>query len=256
MTPNGFASSVIQAAVCIAAVAALRIAVIWLGPKIGAILLGAPIIMVPLLAMQAWQGPSVTQNQTIGSIASMMATTASLWLLRLPLNFSPRTSVAIVSIAWLAIIVISNLTGLASSVMAIFIIANGLFILTTQRNHRPTVAVASGKITHGAMATGIFIVGFFLLTRIVPDFVRGVLVGFPLGILATLYFVRRILPIDAFRDFVMYTHGAILANSMFVLVVHLMIAYVPIASALAVSLLVSLMMSFIVSHVWRAPRRV
>ena len=138
--------------------------------------------------------------------------------------------------------------------MTTLIVANALFVLIRYRNHRSTVTPASGKITDGAMATGIFVVGFFLLTRLVPDFVRGVLVGFPLGILATLYFVRRILPIDAFRDFVMYTHGAILANSMFVLVLHLTIQHVPIASALAVSLLVSLMTSFIVGHIWRAPK--
>jgi hypothetical protein len=253
MTPDSFASAFFQAALCFLSIAAMRVAVVHLGARMGAILLGTPMVIFPMLVIQAWQGPAVTAGQTAGSIASMTAVACALWVLRLPLTSTALSTLLTMASAWLAIISAMYATDLPAEIMTTFVIANALFIFTRYRNHRPTVVQASGKLCDGALPMAIFLVTFFMITRMVPDFVRGVLVSFPLGLLATLWFVRRFLTLEGFRNFVIYTHGAITAGAIFVIGVHYTLVHMSIVLSLAISLVASIATSILVGRIWRAP---
>jgi hypothetical protein len=91
-----------------------------------------------------------------------------------------------------------------------------------------------------------------MITRLVPDFVRGVLVSFPISLLATLWFVRRVLTLEGFTNFIIYTHGAITATAIFVIGVHFTNIHISIASSLAISLVASIATSILVGRIWRA----
>src|SRR5262245_23939597 len=78
MAPDTFASSIYQVALCLSAIAVLRLCIVYLGARLGAILLGTPLIIFPLVAIQAWHGPEITADQTVGSIASMTAVSCAL----------------------------------------------------------------------------------------------------------------------------------------------------------------------------------
>jgi hypothetical protein len=75
---------------------------------------------------------------------------------------------------------------------------------------------------------------------------------FPIVMLATIYFVRATLDDKGFRSFVVYSHCAIVATAMFVIVLYFSLAHVSIAPALAIGLLFSMATSFAISRVWRA----
>jgi hypothetical protein len=250
---NGVAGSLFHALLCLLAVAALRLAVVQLGPRTGAILMGTPMLMLPLLAVQAWQGPPITQTQTAGSIASMVAVNAALWLYRLPVAFGVASGLLAIASGWLVAVTLLYLARLPDWVMACLLVVNGLFVLVRHRDHRAAVVATKGRLLDGAAITAAFLILFFLVTRLVPDFVRGVLVSFPLGVFATTYFVRRILPLAAFRDFIVYTQGAILAGGIFVLFVHFSLAHLPIVVVLGASLAVSFATTLVVGRIWRAP---
>ena len=251
---DGVVPPVFQALLCLASIAAIRVAIIQLGPSVGAILMGTPMIMFPLLAIQAWQGPPVTQAQTIGSIASMTALNGALWLYRLPIRFTPGTALLAFALGWLAVVMLVYLAEPPDWLMAGFLLLNGLSVLIGQRHHRAAAVATKGRITDGAIVTAAFLIFFFLVTRLIPDFLRELLVAFPVGVFATIYFVRRVLPLDAFRDFIVYTQGSVTAGAMFVLSVHYSLVHMPIALALATSLAASLGTTFIVGRIWRALR--
>jgi hypothetical protein len=251
MTLDSFAGSICQAALCFSSIAVLRLGIIYLGARIGAILIGTPIIMFPLLAIQAWHGPAVTPGQTAGSVASMTAVACALWVLRLPLKFTPLSILLTMASAWLAIISAIHATVLPVQIMTAMVIANALFIFIRYRNHQPPVAQTNGKLTDGAVPITIFLIVFFMITRLVPDFVRGVLVSFPIGLLATLWFVRRLLTLEGFENFVIYTHGAITAGAIFVIGVHFSIIHMSVASSLAISLVASIATSALAGLIWR-----
>jgi hypothetical protein len=249
---DGMVGSVFQALLCLASIAAIRVAIIQMGPRIGAILMGTPMIMFPLLAMQAWQGPPVTRVQTIGSIAAMTALSGALWLYRMPLGFTPVTALLTFSLGWLAGVLLVYLAALPDWAMAGLLVLNGLFVLISYRNHGAAGAAIKARISDGAVVTTAFLIFFFLITRLIPDLLRGLLVAFPVGVLATIFFVRRILPMQGFRDFILDTQGAVTAATTFVLSVHYLLAHMPIALALAISLTASLGTTFIVGRIWRA----
>jgi uncharacterized membrane protein (GlpM family) len=251
---SGVTGSLVQALLCLLTIVAFRVVIVQLGPRIGAILMGTPMLMFPLLAIQAWQGPPVTQAQTIGSVASIVALNGGLWLYRLPVAFGPASGLLAVALSWLVLVAFLFLARVPDWAMASMLVLNGLFILIRHRDHRAVVVTSRGRLTDGAVITAAFLIFFFLVTRLVPDFLRGVLVGFPVGAFATIYFVRRILPLEAFRDFIVYTQGAILSAAMFLLFVHFLLAHLPIALSLAASLAVSLGTTIIVGRIWRAPR--
>jgi hypothetical protein len=107
-------------------------------------------------------------------------------------------------------------------------------------------------LTGGAVPIAVFLIAFFMITRLVPDFVRGVLVSFPIRLLATLWYVRRLLTLEGFTNFIIYTHGAITAGAIFVIGVHFTIIHISAASSLAISLVASIATSGLVGRIWRA----
>jgi hypothetical protein len=251
---NGIAESILQATLCLITIAAIRVAIVSLGSKIGAILLGTPTIIFPLLAIQAWQGPPVVQAQTLGTIASLTALNAALWMCRLPISPGPLPALLVLALSWLVGVIFIYAAGVPDWLMAGALIVNGVFVLIWYRGHRGTALASRGRVTDGAIVTAAFLIFFFLVTRLVPDFLRGVLVGFPVGALATVYFVRRVLPQEAFTAFIVYFQGSILSGVMFVVVVHYSLILTPIALALAISLSASLGTTIIIGRVWRSPK--
>jgi hypothetical protein len=251
---NGVAGALAPALLCLLAVAALRVAIVQLGPRIGAILMGTPMLMLPLLAVQAWQGPPITRTQTAGSIASMLAVNAALWFYRLPVAFGAGSGLLAIAAGWLVAVAVLDVARLPAWLTACILVMNGLFILIRHRDHRPAVVATRGRLTDGAVITAAFLIFFFLVTRLIPDFLRGVLVSFPLNLFATTYFVRRILPMEGFRDFIVYTQGSLLAGGMFVVLVHFSLTHMPIAVVLVASLAVSIATTAMVGRIWRAPK--
>jgi hypothetical protein len=252
MPPDTFARAIYQVALCLSAIAVLRLCIVHLGARMGAILLGTPLIIFPLVAIQAWQGPEITADQTAGSIASMTAVSCALSLLRLPLPFTPLSILLTMATAWLAIISTIYLTALQAGTMTAILIANALYVLIRYRHLPPTLLQSSGKFTDGAAPITIFLVTFFMITRLVPDFIRGVLVSFPVGLVATLLFVRRLLPPEAFANFVIYTHGAITAGAVFVITMHFAAFHMSIIWSLILSLIASVVTSILLGRSWRA----
>src|SRR5262245_25458063 len=181
MTPNSFAGAIFQALICFASIAVIRLAIAYLGARTGAILLGMPMVMFPMLVIQAWQGPPVTPAQTAGSIASMTAVTCALWILQLPLRFSPLFAVVAMALAWCTITLVFYLTALPAEIMTAMLVGNAAFVLIRYRKHRSSVIPTKGKWIDGALPVAIFLVAFFTMMRAVPDFARGVLVSFPIG---------------------------------------------------------------------------
>jgi uncharacterized membrane protein (GlpM family) len=253
MTAHGLLVPVFQATLCFAVVALLRLAIVYLGSRLGGILVGTPMLVFPLLAMQAWLGPPLNQDQTIGSVASITSVAFAFWSMWLPIGFSPLAALATMASAWFLVLSILYMTGVPAAAMAAGIMANAAFILIRYRDHQPAVAPSRGKLGEAAVPTAIFLCVFFLVTQIVPDFVRGVLVMFPIGLLVTLYFVRTTVSNEAFRNFVTYSHGAITATAAFVITVHFTIAHMPSALSLGLGLLVSIATSILISQIWRAP---
>ena len=252
MAPDTFASSIYQVALCLSAIAVLRLCIVYLGARLGAILLGTPLIIFPLVAIQAWNGPEITADQTVGSIASMTAVSCALWLLRLPLPFTPLSVLLTMATAWFAIISAIYLTALEAGTLTAILIANALYVLIRNRHLPPALLQGTGKFTDGAVPITIFLTTFFLITRLVPDFIRGVLVSFPVGLLATLLFVRRLLPLPAFTNFVIYTHGAITAGAVFVVTMHFTVVYMSLIWSLIISLIASVVTSILLGRSWPA----
>ncbi len=251
MTSQSILISLVQAALCFAIVILLRVAVVYLGARLGGILTGTPMLVFPLLVMQAWLGPLPDQNQMLGSITSITSITLGLWSMKLPFNFTAWSAVLTMAAVWSAILTTLYLTKVPAAVMATAILANATFILTRYANHRPTVRARRAKLTEGAIPTVIFLLTFFLTKEVVPDFVRGVLAMFPVALLATLFFVRRTTDLDGFRHFVTYTHGAVTATAIFVIAMYFTIVQMSVPLSLAVSLLISICASVVVSRIWK-----
>ena len=157
-------------------------------------------------------GPPVTAGQTIGSVTSITAVTFGLWSLKVPFNFNPLSALLAMTTAWAAIVYFFlYLTGTPAVVMSFAIAANAAFIFVRHRNFRPALEKTHGKPeSHAAIPTIIFLLVFFFTAQIAPEFVRGVLVMFPIGLLATIYYVSRATSRGGFQNFIVYTHGGIL----------------------------------------------
>ena len=106
-----------------------RIMLVYFGFRLGGILMGTPMVVFPLLAMQAWLGPPVTQDQTIGSVASITAIALGLWSLWLPVNISPLLAILTMASAWLLILLVLYATRMPAAAMAAAIVANSAYIL-------------------------------------------------------------------------------------------------------------------------------
>ena len=250
MAAHSLVIPIVQAVLCFAVVILLRLCIVYLGPRIGGILIGTPMLIFPLLAMQALLGPMPDQAQTIGSLASITSVTLGLWSMRLPFNFNALTAVLTMGAAWLAILMSLYFFKVPAIVMAVAIVSNVVLVLTKYRSHaEPKSGRAS--LLEGAIPTAIFLLVFFLTTQVVPDFVRGVLAMFPVALLATLYFVRSTSNLEQFRNFVTYAHAAVTSTAAFVIVVHFTIAHLPIALSLLVSLVVSIAVSVLIGSIWR-----
>jgi uncharacterized membrane protein (GlpM family) len=213
--------------------------------------MGMPMLVFPLLAMQAWLGPPVTAGQTIGSVTSITAVTIGLWTLKLPLDFSPWSALLTMAAAWAAIVSLLYAAGIPAALMSVTIAVNAAFIFVQHRNFRPTPERNRGKLTEAAIPTIIFLLVFFLTLHIAPEFVRGVLVMLPIGVLATIYYVRRANGTAGFQNFIIYAHGSIIATATFVVAVHLLLERMQIGLVLAISLILSVVASFTVSKIWR-----
>jgi uncharacterized membrane protein (GlpM family) len=252
MTTHSLVIPIVQAVLCFAVVILLRLSIVYLGPRIGGLLIGTPMLIFPLMAMQAWLGPTPDQAQTIGSLASITSVTLGLWSMRLPFNFTALTAVLTMALAWLVILALLYVAKVPAIVMAATIFANAAFILIKYRRHAAGPGPGRSSLLDGAIPTVIFLLVFFLTTQVVPDFVRGVLAMFPVALLATLYFVRAASALDNFRKFVIYAHAAVTATATFVIASHFTIAHMPIALSLFVSLMISIMASVAISLIWRS----
>jgi uncharacterized membrane protein (GlpM family) len=251
MTSHSILVAIFQAMLCFGIVALIRIAVVYLGSRLGGILIGTPMLVFPLLAMQAWLGPPVTQDETNGSIGSIAAIAAALWSMWLPINYTPRSATFVTALSWLLAITIIYMTGVPAVVMALAIAVNAILILVRNRDHRPAAGPRRTNLTEAAFPTAVFLVVFFTTKELVPDFVRGVLAMFPVVMLATIYFVRSAATNEGFHSFIVYSHCAITATAMFVIGVHFSLASFPIAVSLAIGLVVSIATSLTISLVWR-----
>jgi len=251
MTSQGLLIPILQATLCFLCLAAIRTAIFYLGSRSGGILMGTPVLVFPLLAMQAWLGPPVTAGQTIGSVTSITAVTFGLWSLKVPFNFNPLSALMAMTTAWAAIVSFLYLTGTPAVVMSFAIAANAAFIFVQHRNFRPALEKTHGKLTHAAIPTIIFLLVFFFTAQIAPEFVRGVLVMFPIGLLATIYYVSRATSRGGFQNFIVYTHGGILGTATFVVAAHFLLERMSITPVLALSLLLAVVASFAVSRFWR-----
>lgn len=252
MTTHSLVIPIVQAVLCFAVVILLRLCIVYLGPRIGGLLIGTPMLVLPLMAMQAWLGPTPDQAQTIGSLASITSVTLGLWSMRLPFNFTALGATLTMALAWLTVLTLLYLAKVPAIVMAVTIFANAAFILFRYRNQGAGPGPGRSSLLEGAIPTVIFLLVFFLTTQLVPDFIRGVLAMFPVALLATLYFVRRASELRHFRDFVIYAHAAVTATATFVIAAHFTIAHMPIALSLLVSLLISILASVVISLIWRS----
>jgi len=253
MTSQSVVVAIFQAMLCFGFIALIRIAVVYLGSRLGGILIGTPMLIFPLLAMQAWLGPPVTQDETNGSIASITAIAAALWSMWLPVNYTPQTATLVTALSWLLTITVIYLAGIPGTLMALAIIMNAVVILVCNRDHRPAAGPRRTSLTEAALPTAVFLIVFFTTKELVPDFVRGVLAMFPVVMLATIYFVRSAASSEGFHSFIVYSHCAITATAMFVVGVHFSLASFPIAASLAIGLVVSIATSLAISLVWRPP---
>lgn len=243
--------SLVQAVICFAVVGGIRAGILYSGPKLGALIMGTPTIMLPLMAIQAWQGPPITKVQTLGSLASLVGVNLAVWVLRTAPGSGPLSAAAVMLASYLA--VVTGLYWIAPPDWALagFLVAHGSFILVIHRGYRPVTYATKGRFSDGLAITAAFFLAYFLLTHLLPSFVRGVVVSFPIGILATIYFVRRILPVTVFRDFLVYTHGSIVAGTVFVTAAHLLLDRTPVAMTLTLALVASLAVTIFVSRFWR-----
>lgn len=251
MMAQGLLGPILQAILCLLSLAAIRVTIFYLGSRLGGILMGTPMLVFPLMAIQAWLGPPVTQGQMIGSVSSITAVTFALWAMKLPFDFSPLSALLTMATAWGAIVSMLYASVIPASVMSAAIAANALFIFVHHRKFQPAFERTQGKLTEAAIPTSIFLFGFFLTAHIAPEFVRGVLVMFPIGLLATIYYVRRATSASGFRNFIIYTHGSVIATATFVLSANFLLDLFPIAPVLAISLVLSIVASFAVSRFWR-----
>jgi hypothetical protein len=251
LTSHTFIIPLVEATLCFVIVTLLRIAIVYLSPRLGAILIGTPILIFPLLAMQAWLGPTPNQTQTLGSMASVASITLGLWSMRLPFNFTARAVVVTMAIVWVFILLALYLFKVPATVVASAIVVNAAFVLTKFRGQKATRRPSAAKLSEGAVPTAIFLLTFFAATQVVREFILGVVAMFPVALLATLNFARRVCNLEDFRAFAAYAQGAITATAVFVIAVYFTIVEMPIAVSLLVSLVASIATSILVSLIWR-----
>lgn len=251
MTFQGLLGPLLQAVLCLVSLAAIRVAIFYLGSRLGGILMGTPMLVFPLMAMQAWLGPPVTLRQTIGSVSSITAVTLGLWAMKLPFVLSPLSALLMMVTAWGAIVSVLYATGVPASIMSAAIAANAVLIFFKYRNFQPVFERTRGKLTEAAIPTIIFLLGFFFTAQMAPEFVRGVLVMFPIGLLATIYYVRRATGSSGFQNFITYTHGSVISTATFVVSINFLLDRVPIVLALTISFVLSIVVSFAVSRFWQ-----
>jgi uncharacterized membrane protein (GlpM family) len=226
-------------------------AVVYLGSRLGGILVGTPMLIFPLFALQTWFGPPVTQSETLGSISSITAVVMALWSMWLPYNYSPLMVLLTTASCWAAAATLISVAGIPAVVMSVAIAANAMFILSLKRDRRVAVRSERSKLTEAAIPTAIFLFIFFAAKQFVPDFVRGIMAVFPTVMLATLYFVRSTWSDQEFRSFVRYSHSAVTATAIFIITVHFSLGSLPISTSLLLALLVSIVTSVTIGLISR-----
>ena len=169
MTSQAILLAIFQGTLCFIIITLLRVAVVYLGSRLGGILIGTPMLIFPLLALQAWFGPPITQAQTFGSISSITAITAALWPMWLPCNFTPLGAVLTTAASWALVLSFIYVVGIPTWIMSVAVVANAIFILSFKRDHRPAVEPERTKLTKAAIPTAVFLFAFFAVKEIVPD---------------------------------------------------------------------------------------
>ena len=199
-------------------------------------------------------GPAITQTQTLGSIASNLALACALWGLRVPLSWAPLVATLAVLGTWFVAIAIIYMADMPAELMTAIIIANAFFIVFLSRDYRSIVTHPKGTLTDGAVPIAIFLIFFFLVAHLVPEFLRGVFVTTPIGPLAAIHFARRVLIKEDFKRFTIYTQGATGLGATFVIILHFTVFYLPIALSMAAALVASLSALMVVAGIWSVPK--
>jgi hypothetical protein len=214
------------------------------------------VLIFVLLALQAWQGTPVTQPVLAGTISAATALNGALWVVRAPLGGGRAAVLAAFAAAWLGINAAVYVLGPPTWLLAALILGNGAALLAWYRQ-RPHAAatVPRGRLTDAALPTIAFLFLFFVTTRLVPDFVRGILVSFPIILLPTLDFVHRTFAGALFIDFVARTQIAVLSNSVFIVSVYTALAYMPATVVLIPGLLLSVAATMAIQRCWEYQER-
>ena len=245
-----------QTLLSLAIIAGLRLCIWHAGRRVAAILLGTPVLIFVLLSLQALQGTPVNQPVLAGTISAATALNCALWAVRSPLGGRRLVMLAVFAAAWLGINSAVYLLAPPTRLLAGLILVNGASLLAWYRQPpHAAPAVPRGRLTDAALPTITFLFLFFVTTRLVPDFVRGILISFPVLLLPTLDFVHRTFDQELFSDFVARTQIAVLSNSVFVVSVYAALAYMPATVVLIPGLLLSVAATMAIQRCWEQQER-
>lgn len=235
-----------------------------LGPRLGGIMAGMPIVLGPgYFFMLKEQSPAFIREAALSTLHALIATLVfSICFVVSARRLGARTSLALATVCWIpAVLLFSALPGGVAIAVLVYALA---LLLAKGINRRlrlapPAVAVASGwldLVFRGVLAGLLVSVATTLAANSSPLF-SGILVGFPIGLLTISWTLAQRYGVEIARATVSMAQQGMLSLMAFCVVATTLVNAAPPMATFLLALLASMAVSvtlFTLSQ-WQARRR-
>lgn len=234
-----------------------------LGPRLGGILAGTPVILGPgYFFMLREQSPAFVQQAVLSTLQALVATL--LFTVCFVVSTARRTALqglALASLLWVPAALLftrlpGELVGVVVAYLAVLAMAEG--INRRLRLGQPVVVASTGwgdLLLRGLLAGTLVSLSTTLAARSGPA-LSGVILGFPVGILTIAWALSERYGIEVARMTVSMTQRGMLSLLAFCVVSYLGVGHLPGMLVFALSLAASMTTSFLLFmlSLWRARR--
>lgn len=242
----------------------VALAVARVGPRLGGILAGTPVILGPgYFFMLREQAPAFVQEAVLSTLHALVATLLfTVCFVISAARLSAVKSLGLASLLWVPAALLftqlpGGLMGALGAYLAVLLVAEG--INRWLRLGQPVLVASSGwldLLLRGLLAGGLVSIATTLAARAGPGF-SGIILGFPAGILTIAWALHERYGAEVARMTVSMTQRGMLSLLAFCTVSYLGVGLLPGMVVFALSLTVSMATSFLLFmfSLWRARRR-
>lgn len=241
----------------------VALAVARVGPRLGGILAGTPVILGPgYFFMLREQAPAFVQEAVLSTLHALVATLLfTVCFVISAARLSAVKSLGLASLLWVPAAMLftqlpSGLMGALGAYLAVLLVAEG--INRWLRLGQPVVVASSGwldLLLRGLLAGGLVSIATTLAARAGPGF-SGIILGFPAGILTIAWALHERYGAEVARMTVSMTQRGMLSLLAFCTVSYLGVGLLPGMVVFALSLAASMATSSLLFmfSLWRARR--